>query len=377
VTRQLGVGIVGYGGMGRAHARAYRLAPQLRPLPVNPCVRAISGRHRAGVEHAATAWGIDSWTTDWRELVERPDLQLISVCTPPGTHAAIVEAAAAAGKAVLCEKPLTAELGDARAAVHAVRGAGVLNAIGFNYRRLPALALMKRMLDDGRIGDVRLFRATWLTDEFSSPDMPFDWRFQRSLGGSTTADLGSHVIDLALWMAGGVAEVSGQSACFTPHRLDPETGQPREVDVEDATSALLRFESGARGTVELARIAPRRPCDLTVELTGSRGTLLFDYARMNELWFGDGDGDPGVYGLHRIRVEHPDHPYAGDGWPIGQGIGYGQTFASQVADHLERWPDGPWHPDLAQGLQVQRVCEAIERSAAQRRWVAVSEIEPA
>jgi predicted dehydrogenase len=375
MTDEVGVGIVGYGLTGRAHAHAYRVAPHLRPLPVRPRLRAISGRDSAGVERAAAAYGVEAWHTDWRALVERHDVHIVDICTPPGTHAEIVRAAAAAGKAIVCEKPLAADHADGLFAVQAVRESPVPNAIGFNYRRLPALALMKRMLDEGRVGRVLLFRATWLTDEFCDPEIPFDWRFERAMGGTTIADLGSHMLDLALWMAGDVQEVIGQSATFTAERTDPSTGGRRRVEVDEASSALLRFASGARGTIEMARIAPRRPCDLTVEVSGSEGTLSFDYARLNELWYGDAGDDPSVYGLRRIRAEHPTHPYAADWWPVGQGVGYGTSFANQVADHLERWPDGPWEPDLAHGLRVQAVCDAIERSAAERRWVAIAEVE--
>jgi predicted dehydrogenase len=289
------------------------------------------------------------------------------VCTPPGTHAAIVEAAAAAGKAVLCEKPLSVDYASASAAAGAARAAGVPNAIGFNYRRLPAVSLLERMVDEGAVGEVLLWRATWLSDEFLDPSIPFDWRFERAMGATTIADLGAHLIDLALWIVGEVDEVSAQSETFTRERSG------RTVDVDDASSALVRFAGGARGTFEMTRVCARRPCDFFVEVNGTRGTLRFEYPRLNELWYGDGGDDPGVYGMRRIRAEHPTHPYAADWWPIGQGVGYGASFANQAADLLERWP-GPWDPDLEQGARVQAVCEAMERAAAEKRWVRVEEV---
>jgi predicted dehydrogenase len=374
VSREVGVGIVGYGVMGKAHSYAYREAPRLRALPVEPRLRIISGRNAAAVERAASAYGVEEWVTDWRRVVEHPGVDLVSICTPPGTHAEVAEAALAAGKAVLCEKPLAATYADARRAADAAVRAHRPAAVGFNYRRLPAVSLMQRMVAEGKVGTPRLLRATWLSDEFVDPEIPFDWRFERAMGATTVADLGAHLIDLMLWVAGDVAEVTAQSATFTRTRVDPDSGRPRAVDVDEASSALLRFESGARGVLELARTAPRRPCDFTVEVNGSRGTLVFDYARLNELWYGDGDDDPGQYGLRRIRAEHPSHPYAASWWAIGQGVGYGSSFVNQAADHLERWPDGPFTPDLEQGARVQAVCEAMERSAAERRWVAVSEI---
>ena len=376
---ELRIGVVGYGMMGRAHCYGYRVAPMIRTLPVTPVVTVMSGRDAAAVAKAAAACGVPQTLTDWRELVARDDVDVVDICTPPGTHAEIAEAAAATGKAVLCEKPLAVSYAQAASAARAV--AGVRNAVGFNYRRLPAVALMRRMIDDGAVGDVRLWRATWLSDEFTDPTTPYDWRFDRAMGGTTIADLGCHLIDMALWMAGEITDVCAQSQTFITKRplFDGGVTEVGEADVtvDDASSALIRFASGARGTVEMARSAVRRPCDFTVEVNGSEGTLLFDYARLNELWYGSAHSDPSRYGLTRIRAEHLSHPYAADWWPIGQGVGYGSSFANQVADLLEHWPDGPWTPDFAQGVAVQAVCEAMERSASDGRWVAVSEVTSA
>jgi predicted dehydrogenase len=374
----LRIGIVGYGTMGKAHCYGYRVAPMVRKLPVTPIVTVMSGRDGAAVAAAAAAYGVPETVTSWRELIGRADVDVVDICTPPGTHAEIAEAAAAAGKAVFCEKPLALSYAQAFAAAIAVSQAGVHNAVGFNYRRLPAVALMRRMIDDGAVGDVRLWRASWLSDEFTDPATPFDWRFDRSMGGTTIADLGSHLIDMALWMAGDITDVCAQSQTFITERALFDGGVTEvglaDVTVDDASSALIRFASGARGTVEMARSAVRRPCDLTVEVNGSEGTLVFDYTRLNELWYGSAHSDPARYGLTRIRAEHQSHPYAAGWWPIGQGVGYGSTFANQVADLLEGWPEAPWTPDFAQGAAVQAVCEAMERSAAESRWVAVSEV---
>jgi predicted dehydrogenase len=365
---EVGIGIAGYGMMGKAHSYAYTVAPVMRSLPCRPRLRVISGRDEEKVSRAATAYGFESWTTDWRELIRRSDVDIVDICTPPGTHAEIASAAAAAGKAVICEKPLAVTYAQAASAVAAVRKAGVLNAVGFNYRRLPAVSLMKRMVDEGAVGKVRLVRAVWLSDEFVDPAIPYDWRFDRSMGGTTIADLGSHLIDMATWMAGDIAQVCGQSETFTRERSN------RAVTVDDASSALVRFESGACGVFEMARTAVRRPCDFTIEVNGSSGTLVFEYARLNELRYGDGGDEPGLYGMRRIRAEHETHPYARNWWPVGQGVGYGASFVNHLGDLLERWPDGPWEPDFAEGAAIQAVCEAIEQSAAERRWVAVSEI---
>lgn len=368
----LRIEIVGYGTMGRAHSYGYRVAPNVASLPLRPIVKVISGRDEAGVAAAASAYGAEGWTSDWRELVGRADVDMVDICTPPGTHAEIAEAAAAAGKAVLSEKPLGTSYAQAHAAWSAVSRAGVRNAIGFNYRRVPAVALMHRMIADGTIGDVRLWRATWLSDEFTDPATPFDWRFDRAMGGTTIADLGTHLIDMALWMVGPIDEVSAQSETFI--RTRPSADGDRPVTIDDASSALLRFSGGARGTVEMARLAVRRPCDFSVEVNGTKGTLVFDYPRMNELLYGDAGDAPGLYGMRTIRAEHPSHPYAPLGWPIGQGIGYGETFVNQAVDLVTAWPSGSWTPSFADGLAAQAVCDAMERSAGEKRWVTVSEI---
>ena len=370
---ELRVGVIGYGVMGKAHCYAYRIAPMLRTLPVTPVVSLISGRSQAGVQAAAAAYGVPAWTTDWRRLIARDDIAVVDICTPPGTHAEIAKAAAAAGKAVLCEKPLALSYPQAAEALAAVTRAGVPNAIGFNYRRLPAVALMQRMVAEGAVGEIRLWRATWLSDEFTDPDTPFDWRFDRAMGGTTIADLGSHLIDLALWLAGDIRSVCAQAETFV--RARPQAGGgTRPVTVDDAASALLRFRSGALGTIEVARAAVRRPCDFTIEVNGSRGTLVFDYARLNELRYGRADDEAGLYGMRRIRAEHPSHPYAADWWPLGQGVGYGSSFANQAADLLSGWPEEPWTPGFAEGAAVQAVCDAMETSAASGRWINVSEM---
>jgi predicted dehydrogenase len=372
VPPPLRIAIAGYGLMARAHCYAYRVAPSLRKLPVMPVVTTMSGRDGAALTAAAEAYGVPETVTDWRELVSREEVDVVDVCTPPGTHAEIARAAAAAGKAVLCEKPLALTYAEAASALAAVTQAGVHHAVGFNYRRLPAVALMRRMIAESAVGEVRLWRASFLSDEFTDPATPYDWRFDRAMGGTTISDLGSHLIDMALWMVGPIASTCAQTETFITERGLPGGGS-MPVTVDDAASALLRFTSGAIGTLEVARAAVRRPCDFTVEVNGSTGSLRFDYARLNELWYGSSDDDPALYGMRRIRTEHESHPYASQWWPIGQGVGYGASFANQAADLLEGWPDEPWTPGFAQGAAVQAVCDAMAASAGQGRWVGVQE----
>ena len=371
--KELRVGIVGYGMMGRAHAYAYRAAPLIRPSSVVFTPVVMSGRNAEAVARVSAECGVDDWVTDWHQLVARRDVDVVDVCTPPGTHAAILEAAARAGKDVFCEKPLATNYPDAVAARDAVVAAGVRHAIGFNYRRLPAVSLMAEMVANGELGDINLWRGTWLSDEFVDPDVAFDWRFDSSMGGSTIGDLGSHLIDMAMWMLGPIDDVSAMSSTFIRHR--DEGGRPRSVEVDDASSALVRFASGVQGTMEVARAAPRRPCDFTVEVNGSKGTALFSYAQLNELWVGSTDDDARLYGLRRVRAEHPSQPETAGWWPIGQGVGYDASLITQVANLAATWPDHGWSPDFSVGAQVAAVCTAMERSVADRRWVSVREID--
>jgi predicted dehydrogenase len=371
-TKELRVGIVGYGMMGRAHAYAYRAAPLIRPSSVVFTPVVMSGRNAEAVSATSAACDIGEWATDWRQLVARDDVDVVDVCTPPGTHAAIIEAAAAAGKDVFCEKPLATNYEDARAALDAVTKAGVRHAIGFNYRRLPAVSLMAEMIANGELGDIHLWRGTWLSDEFVDPDIGFDWRFDASMGGSTIGDLGSHLVDMATWMLGPIKDVSAMSSTFVQSRDDG--GNPRTVEVDDASSALVRFASGAQGTMEVARAAPRRPCDFTVEVNGSKGTAMFSYAQLNELWVGNTDDDARLYGLRRVRAEHPSQPETAGWWPIGQGVGYDASLINQVADLAATWSEHAWSPDFSVGANVAAICSAMERSVADRRWVPVEEI---
>ncbi len=346
---RLGVGIVGYGMMGRAHVYAYRAAASLRPCGLDLVPVAMSGRHADRLAAVAGPLGLAT-EPDWRALIERPDVDVVDICSPPGAHLEAITAAAAAGKDVVCEKPLAVTLEDALLARDIVADAGVRHAVGFNYRRLPALALMAELVAAGDLGQVRLFRATWLSDEFVDPAIPFDWRFERATGASTIADLGSHLVDLATTVVGPVESVCGDSATFVTERSTPSG--PRMVEVDDASSALLRFVGGARGTLEVARVAPRRPCDFVVEVNGDRGTVVFDYTRLNELWVGSTRDDVRFYGLRRVRAEHSSHPETAGWWPIGQGIGYDASLINQAADLAAGWQSRSWVPDFTQGARA-------------------------
>ncbi|MGH3733722.1 MAG: Gfo/Idh/MocA family protein [Acidimicrobiales bacterium] len=366
------VAIIGYGMMGRAHAYGYRAAPLIRPSDVSFVPVLMAGRHEEELVIAARACGIEECTTNWQDVLTRDDIEIVDICTPPGTHAEIAIAAAKAGKSVICEKPLAVNYADASAARDAVVAAGVHHAVGFNYRRLPALSLMAEMVAGGELGEILLWRGTWLSDEFADPTTPFDWHFEADMGGSTIADLGSHLIDLATWMLGPIAEVVANSSTFTKER--GAASAARRVEIDDASSALVRFDSGVQGTLEVARVAPRRPCDFVVEVNGTKATAMFSYNQLNELWFGSVDDDPRLYGLRRIRTEHVLQPETNGWWPIGQGVGYDASFINQTTALTAGWHSGSWSPSFAEGAAVVAVCEAMERSARERRWVAVEEV---
>lgn len=372
MTTELRVAIIGYGMMGRAHAYGYRAAPLIRPSGVHFVPVVMTGRNGPAVEQVANDCQIPEWSTSWEEVVSRGAFDVVDVCTPPGTHTAIAIAAANAGKAVICEKPLATNYADAASARDAVLAAGVHHAVGFNYRRLPALSLLQQMVASGELGEIQLWRGTWLSDEFVDASIPFDWRFEANMGGSTIADLGSHLVDLATWMLGPIDEVTATSATFTRERYIE--GGTRRVEIDDASSALVRFVSGAQGTMEVARVAPRRPCDFVVEVNGTKATAMFSYNQLNELWVGSVDDDPRLYGLRRVRTEHPSHPETKGWWQIGQGVGYDASFINQAADLAAAWPDHPWTPGFVEGAAVAAVCQAMEISVHERRWVQPSEV---
>lgn len=378
VTRApvLRVAVIGYGFMGRVHSYAFRVASMMRDLPCEPRLAVLCGRNERELRRAASAYGFEEWATDWRSVVERPDIDLVDICTPPGDHAEVVEAAAAAGKAIICEKPLGESYESATRAARAVTRAGVLHASIFNYRHLPAVALMKRMISEGAVGEPLLWRAIWLGDEFADPNIPFDWRFDLPFGGSTILDLGAHAVDLARWMVGEVDEVVTQSATFITQRSD-RAGGSSPVTVDDASAALVRFAGGQRGVFEFAKVCTGRPTDFGVEVNGRKGTLVFDYGHLNELWYSSAEDKPSEYGIRKIRAEHPSQPYAANWWPAALGLGYEAGFVNQICDLLQRWPDGPWAPDLNDALRTQAVCVAMERSAASRSWVRVADVQGA
>ncbi len=404
-TSSIGVGMVGYAFMGRAHSQAWRTVDRVFDLPLRPRLAAICGRDQAAAESAAARLGWAATETDWRALIARDDVQLIDIAAPGSLHAPIAIAALQAGKHVLCEKPLANTLAEAErmaAAADAAFPSGARAMVGFNYRRVPALALARRLVEQGRIGTLRHVRAVYLQDWLVDPDSPLTWRMQADRAGSgALGDLGAHIVDLARFLTGDeITGVSAVSATFVEQRpladeFEDRAGTPDatgagtgsggaagtrrtgQVTVDDAVVFTARFGSGALGSFEATRYAAGRKNGLRIELNGAAGSLAFDLERLNELEFYDGDDTDGgaTGGFRRILVTEPEHPYLSGWWPPGHTLGWEHTFTNQARDLLTAIADGGQPaPSFGDGLAVQRVLDAVQRSAAAGSgWVAVDE----
>ncbi|AIS01472.1 Gfo/Idh/MocA family protein [Streptomyces glaucescens] len=375
----LRIGMVGYAFMGAAHSQGWRTAGRVFDLPRRPVLAAICGRDADAVRAAAGRHGWAAAETDWRALIARDDVDLVDICTPGDSHAEIALAALAAGKHVLCEKPLANTVEEAEAMARAADAAyerGRLAMVGFNYRRVPATALARSMVAEGRLGTLRHVRVSYLQDWLVDPAFPLTWRLRKELAGSgSLGDLGAHIVDLAQYVAGEpLAGVSALTETFVRRR--PLPGGPTSglaavsadgtgtVTVDDAALFTGRFASGALASFEATRYATGRKNALRLELNGERGSLAFDLERLNELWYHDAT-EPGAHaGFRRILVTEPDHPYLDAWWPPGHGLGYEHTFVHQARDLVHAVAEGRRpEPSFADGLQVQRVLAAVEESA--------------
>lgn len=391
-AKPLRVGMVGYAFMGAAHSHAWRTAPRFFDLPLDPQLTALCGRNDDGVRAAAGKLGWGSVETDWRRLLERDDIDLIDICTPGNTHAEIAIAALEAGKHVLCEKPLANSVAEAERMTEAAQAAalrGVFSMCGFSYRRTPALALAKRMVEEGRLGNIRHVRAQYLQDWLSDENAPMTWRLDKSKSGSgSLGDIGAHSIDAAQWVTG--QQITGVSALletFVHERPlagdlvglgghgDVGADAPRgKVTVDDAAIFTARFDGGAAsagavGVFEATRFALGRKNAMRLEVNGTKASLAFDFEEMNVLSFYDAAESPDA-GFRRIFVTEPEHPYAGNWWPTGHGLGYEHGFTHQVVDLVTAIGAGKQpSPSFADALQVQKVLAAVEGSAAESsRW---------
>jgi len=368
MKKKLNVALLGYQFMGRAHSNAWRQVGHFFDVPVEPVMKVVCGRNEAAVSDAARTLGWEEHSTDWRKVIERDDIDIVDICTPGEAHAEQAIAAAEAGKVVFCEKPLGNTLAEAAEMVAAVERNKVIHMICHNYRRVPAVSLAKQMIEDGRIGRIYHYRGTYLQDWIVDPMFPRVWRLEKSKTGSgALGDIASHSIDLARYLVGEITEVSGMLKTFVTERPLPGTNEMAPVDVDDAALSLLRFENGAIGSVEGSRMAPGRKNYNRFEINGSRGSIVFDLERMNELEVYIDEGPNS--GFKDISVTDPAHPYFAAWWPAGHIIGYEHTFIHTVYELLKAIDEGRIpSPNFADGLRNQRVLDAIERSAASRKW---------
>src|SRR5215211_2081225 len=368
---EIGVGMVGYAFMGRAHSQAWRTVGRFFDLPYTPRMAAICGRDRAAVAAAAERLGWAAWETDWKRLVGRDDVDLVDVCTPGSSHADISIAALEAGKHVLCEKPLANTVEEARAmaaAADRAAAAGVRAMVGFNFRRVPAVALARELVAAGRVGAIRHVRAAYLGNHLLDPEFPLLWRLQAAEAGSgALGDLGAHAIDLAQHVAGDrIAGVSALTETFVRERpLADGSGARGPVTVDDAALFIARFAGGALGSFEATRYATGHNEGLSVEVNGELGSVRWELGALNQLRLFDATEDPATQGFRTIQVTRAIHPYAGAWWPDGHTIGYEHTFTHEARDLLQAIADGRDPvPSFADGLQVQEVLDAVQRSAA-------------
>src|SRR4051794_2214548 len=376
----LRVAMVGYAFMGAAHSQAWRNAHRFFDLPAVPELTVLCGRDASAVESAAARFGWRESATDWREGVSPDDIHVVGVSSPGGTPRDIALAALAAGKHVLCEKPLANTLAQAEemtVAAEAAAQRGVLSMVGFNYRRTPALALARELVSQGRLGEIRHVRAQYLQDWIVDPAFPLVWRLQKDKAGSgALGDIGAHVIDLASFLTGDrLTGVSGTLQRFVETRPLPDQAaglsgsagsSTGKVTVDDAAAFFGRTSGGALAVFEATRFATGRKNAMRIELNGSDGSLAFDFERLNELQVYDGTAPAADAGFRRILATEPDHPYAGAWWPPGHGLGYEHTFVHEIADFVRDVCAGePPSPSFADGLYVQRVMGAVERSSSE------------
>jgi predicted dehydrogenase len=370
----VGVALVGTAFMGRAHSNAWRQVSAFCAPPLTPRLKVICGRSRDRTEAAARAFGWEESATDWRQVVRRPDIHIVDVSTPNDSHADIAIAAARAGKAVICEKPLAKNVIDAERMLAAAERAGVAHMVCHNFRRIPAICLADRLIREGRLGALRHFRGAYLEDWLNDPAVPLMWRLDRTLAGSgSLGDIGSHVIDLARMLVGEIAEVSAAMDTFVRTRPRPANpARQGRVNVDDAAVAVVSFANGAIGSIEATRFAPGRKSSCAFEINGSLGSVRFDLERLNELDVYLESDPPALRGFRTILVTEQTHPYLAPWWPPGHIIGWEHSFTHMMHALLEAMAGGAVpSPSFYDGVMNQRVLDAVGRASQSRRWVRV------
>jgi predicted dehydrogenase len=379
--KTLNIGLVGYGFMGRTHSNAFLQTPRFFDVPFTPVLRAVCARNVDRLKAFASNWGYESTTTDWRELVERRDIDLIDIASPNDTHADIAVAAARAGKMVMCEKPLARTVAEAQSMVAAVERAGVPNMVWYNYRRVPAVMLLKSRIDGGEFGRIFHYRAQFLQDWTISADVPQGgeglWRLDAGVAGSgVTGDLLAHCIDTALWLNGSLSEVSAMTETFIKQRTHTLTGKMEPVGIDDASAFLGRFENGSLALFEATRYARGHKALYTLEINGEHASARWDLHDLHRLQWFDHRDEGQMRGWRSIHVTDGDHPYMKHWWVPGLQIGYEHTFIHQFADFLTAAAAGRVaEPTFRDGLLTDCVTDAVLKSARTRQWEKVASIE--
>ena len=376
--KKINVGLIGYGFMGRAHSNAYRKVNNFFDLDYQPVLKAVCARQEAKVKDFAKKWGYESHETDWRALVNRPDIDLVDIACPNDMHKDIATAAAKAGKMILCEKPLAMNGPEGLKMVQAIEKAGVPNMVWYNYRRVPAVTLAKQLIDQGRLGRVFHYRAKFLQDWTISKDLPQGgtglWRLDVKVAGSgVTGDLLAHCIDTALWLNGPISKVNAMTETFVKERKHNLSGKVEKVGIDDACAFLARFQNGSLATFESTRYARGHKALYTFEINGEHASIFWDLHDLHRLQYFDHRDEGRLRGWRSIHVTDGDHPYMDKWWVPGLQIGYEHSFVHQVADFLQAVAkDKPASPTFRDALQTQYVCDAVLKSAKTQNWEHVS-----
>ncbi len=373
--KELRIGLIGCGFMGRTHSNGYKRVGDFFPeLDYRPVLKAVCARSKDRAKAFAEQWGYESFETDWQVLIARDDIDAVDICTPNASHAGIALAAAAKGKMILCEKPLARTLAEAKSMTEAIEKAGVKNTVWYNYRRIPAVTLAKQIIDSGKLGKIFHYRANFLQDWTISPELPQGgeglWRLDVDAAGSgVTGDLLAHCIDTAMWLNGGIKNVSAMTETFIKERVHQESGKVQKVGIDDACIFHCRFNNGSLGLFESTRYARGHKALYTFEINGEHASIRWDLHNMNRLEYFDHGDDSIVRGWRSILVTDADQPYMNKWWVPGLSIGYEHSFVHQAADFLKSLETGtPCHPTFADALETQKVCEAVLASAASHSW---------
>jgi predicted dehydrogenase len=373
--KKLRIGLIGCGFMGRTHSNGYKRVGDFFPeLAYRPVLQAVCARSADKVKAFAEQWGYASTETDWRALIARDDIDAVDICTPNDTHAEIAIAAAAAGKMILCEKPLSRTLAEGEGMVEAIEKAGVPNTVWYNYRRIPAVTLAKQIIDSGKLGKIFHYRANFLQDWTINPELPQGgeglWRLDVDAAGSgVTGDLLAHCIDTAMWLNGSIKDVSAVTETFVKERVHQASGQVQKVGIDDACIFHCHFANGSLGLFESTRYARGHKALYTLEINGEHASIRWDLHDLNRLEYFDHRDESIVRGWRSVHVTDGDQPYMKKWWVPGLSIGYEHTFVHQVADFLKALETGePCAPTFRDALETQKVCEAVIESANSRSW---------